>query len=158
MLRGIKIWLLRALVLAVVSSVAYDSYAVTITRDPGGWVDDYVAKYSLWRSEGRAVRIAGDCNSACTLAIGMIPAARLCAEPQARFGFHSASLSDGNTMKRIAHDQRSTSFIWRSYPPVLRQMLFKRWGWDGDDPVKGEHPEIMFIKSPDIYKFVRPCV
>ena len=59
-------------VLAVLTSAtAHADYR--ITRDHGGLVDEYKAKYTAIRDRGERVIIDGICNSACTLVLGIVP-------------------------------------------------------------------------------------
>src|SRR5206468_5139388 len=44
-----------------------------ITRDHGGYVEEYKAKYARVREKGERVIIDGICNSACTLVLGIVP-------------------------------------------------------------------------------------
>ena len=44
-----------------------------ITRDHGGYVEEYKAKYKRVRDSGERVVIDGICNSACTLVFGIVP-------------------------------------------------------------------------------------
>jgi len=61
-----------------------------ITRDPGGLLDQYKAKYTVVRDRGERVIIDGMCSSACTLVLGIVPLSRVCVTPRARLGFHMA--------------------------------------------------------------------
>ena len=65
-----------------------------ITRDHGGLVDDYKAKYGLIRDRGERVVIDGICNSACTLVLGIVPLNRICATPRALVRRRSNSARD----------------------------------------------------------------
>jgi len=44
-----------------------------ITRDHGGYVEEYKAKYKRIRDNHERVIIDGICNSACTLVFGIVP-------------------------------------------------------------------------------------
>src|SRR6267142_410108 len=61
-----------------------------VTRDHGGLVEDYKAKYAEVRDRGERVVIDGICNSACTLVLGIVPLNRICVTPKASLGFHQA--------------------------------------------------------------------
>ena len=61
-----------------------------ITRDHGGYVDQYKARYAKLRDSGERVIIDGICNSACTLVLGIVPLNRICVTPKASLGFHQA--------------------------------------------------------------------
>src|SRR5215468_2714401 len=49
-----------------------------ITRDHGGYVDEYKARYKRIRDKGERVIIDGICNSACTLVFGIVPMNKIC--------------------------------------------------------------------------------
>ena len=61
-----------------------------ITRDHGGYVEEYKAKYKRVRDRSERVIIDGICNSACTLVFGIVPMNRICVTPRASLGFHQA--------------------------------------------------------------------
>ena len=62
--------------LALWSASARADYRVT--RDHGGLVDEYKAKYAAIRDRGERVIIDGICNSACTPVLGIVPLNRVC--------------------------------------------------------------------------------
>src|SRR6476620_3275328 len=78
------------------SSTAAADYR--ITRDHGGLVDAYKAKYAKIRDHGERVIIDGICNSACTLVLGIVPLNRICVTPKASLGFHQAYFDKSRTM------------------------------------------------------------
>ncbi len=61
-----------------------------VTRDHGGYVEEYKAKYKRIRDKGERVIIDGICNSACTLVFGIVPMNKICVTPKASVGFHLA--------------------------------------------------------------------
>ena len=61
-----------------------------ITRDHGGYVEEYKAKYQRIRDRKERVIIDGICNSACTLVFGIVPMNKICVTPKASLGFHQA--------------------------------------------------------------------
>src|SRR4029453_15392361 len=81
-------WRLAAILLVLSTSAAAAEYR--ITRDHGGLVEDYKAKYVQIRDRGERVVIDGICNSACTLVLGIVPLSRICVTPKASLGFHQA--------------------------------------------------------------------
>ena len=54
-----------------------------ITRDTGGYVEAYKARYEQIRDRGGRVVIDGVCNSACTVVLGIVPRNRICVTPRA---------------------------------------------------------------------------
>src|SRR5437764_15296397 len=61
-----------------------------ITRDHGGYVEEYKSKYKRIRDKGERVIIDGICNSACTLVFGIVPMNKICVTPKASVSFHLA--------------------------------------------------------------------
>ena len=61
-----------------------------ITRDHGGYVTEYKAKYERIRDRKERVIIDGICNSACTMVFGIVPMNKVCVTPRASLGFHQA--------------------------------------------------------------------
>src|SRR5262249_4706103 len=68
-----------------------------ITRDHGGVVDEYKARYATIRDRRERVVIDGICNSACTLVLGIVPLNRICVTPRASLGFHMAYYDKATT-------------------------------------------------------------
>ena len=64
-------------------------HADTIIRDdPGGILQKYDVKYRQIASRGEKVVIDGDCASACTIILGIVPRENVCVTARARLGFH----------------------------------------------------------------------
>jgi hypothetical protein len=61
-----------------------------ITRDNGGYLEEYKAKYARIRDSGERIIIDGICNGACTVLLGIVPLNRVCVTPRARLGFKEA--------------------------------------------------------------------
>ena len=61
-----------------------------ITRDHGGYIEEYKARYQRIRARHERVIIDGICNSACTLVFGIVPINKICVTPRASLGFHQA--------------------------------------------------------------------
>ena len=74
-MRGLSVVVL----LALTAPAAAD---LRITKDLGGYIDQYKAKYARIRDAGERVVIDGTCNSACTLVLGIVPLERVCATPR----------------------------------------------------------------------------
>ena len=69
--------LLCAIVLA--SGIVPASATMRIAEDRGGQIGHYLQAFAMLRSTGENVVIDGNCLSACTLVLGLIPRARVCA-------------------------------------------------------------------------------
>src|SRR5215472_9096404 len=64
-------------------------HADTIIReDLGGILQKYDTKYRQIAAQGEKVVIDGDCASACTIILGIVPRENVCVTTRARFGFH----------------------------------------------------------------------
>jgi hypothetical protein len=120
-----------------------------ITRDHGGLVDEYKAKYAAIRDRGERVVIDGICNSACTLVLGIVPLNRICVTPRASLGFHQAYYD-----KRLTFGMKVTSYAGTadlmSYYPVSVKDWIARHG--------GLTPEMKKVKNgPELWAIVDPC-
>lgn len=132
---GVKVW-------SAGPSLAPEPKTHTISGDPGGKIISYIAKYVAWNVANDRVIIDGECNSACTIVVGVIDDDKLCATRNAEFGFHSASFGK-------AYDATWTAALWTFYDGRAERVL-KQHGWKGPS----NHPEILVIDAQEI---VRPC-
>ncbi len=99
-----------------------------VTRDYGGYVEEYKAKYGKVRDRKERVIIDGICNSACTLVLGIVPLNRICVTPRASLGFHQAYYD-----KRWTAGLRVTSFagtdeLMSYYPPTVKAWITRHGG------------------------------
>jgi len=156
----------RKIVLSLGVAGAVGAGAVTFHKEPhviqfnpGGSLSEFYELYSTIRTEGRNVRIDGMCLSACTMVAGLIPPERICVTPYAVLGFHSAYRI---SMVGPEHSSEGTRMIWQTYPATLRRMLIDA-GWNGDpaehreDRQLNKHPQMIFIRTPELYAIFRPC-
>jgi hypothetical protein len=102
------------------------SATVRIVEDHGGEVGKYLQAFAKLRSTGETVVIDGDCLSACTMVLGLVPSKQLCATPRARFGFHAASMltNDG----RLITSALATESLWGIYPVSVRRWINRHGG------------------------------
>jgi hypothetical protein len=82
--------MIKKLILASTLLWSLPANALTITNDGGGLIPMYVAKMQRAAAIGERVIIDGNCLSACTMTLGIIPPQNVCATPRAVLGFHSA--------------------------------------------------------------------
>jgi hypothetical protein len=134
------------LVVATGVSVSYARATILITADVGGTILDYAERFHRAREAGEHVVIDGNCLSACTMVIGMIPRDRVCATPKAVLGFHAAfrTTSDGN---RVASTD-ATKFMMNAYTPELRRWINQRGGLT---------TQMIFLTGRELAAFVPPC-
>jgi hypothetical protein len=120
-LRGL---LLCAAILA--SAVAPAKADVRIAEDRGGQIGRYLQAFASVRSSGERVVVDGNCLSACTLVLGVIPHNKICATPRARFGFHAAWMPDEDG--RPVTSRMGTQALWEVYPPSVRRWINRHGG------------------------------
>jgi hypothetical protein len=100
--------------------------ALTIRNDHGGNLGEYADRFAAITHSGQRVAIAGPCNSACTLVLGL-PHDRLCVTPRARFGFHRAYEIDARG-RPLRDSPSGTAYLMNSYPPNVRAWLAAHGG------------------------------
>jgi hypothetical protein len=140
--------LLLSLTLLVVMSTP--AHAVLhITRDHGGYVDEYKTKYKRIRDRGERVVIDGICNSACTLVFGFVPMNKICVTPRASVGFHQAYYDKAFTFGIKVTSAEGTSDLMSYYPETVKDWIRRNGGLT---------TEMKKIKNGDeLWKIVDPC-
>jgi hypothetical protein len=90
-----------------------------ITRDHGGYVEEYKAKYQRIRDRHERVIIDGICNSACTLVFGIVPLNKICVTPRASVGFHEAYYDKAFTFGIKVTSSAGTADLMSYYPGTV---------------------------------------
>jgi hypothetical protein len=120
-----------------------------ITRDFGGYIDEYKAKFTAIRDRGDRVIIDGACDSACTLVLGIVPLSHICVTPRARLGFHMAyndQLAPNGT--KILSEEATADMM--SYYPESVKLWLSRHG--------GLTPDLKKLRNgPELWEIVDPC-
>jgi hypothetical protein len=120
-----------------------------ITRDFGGLVEQYKAKYAKIRDRGERVIIDGICNSACTLVLGIVPLNRVCVTPKASLGFHQAYYDKAWTFGVKVTSYAGTADLVRYYPQSVKEWISRQGGLT---------PEMKRVKNgPELWMMVDPC-
>jgi hypothetical protein len=120
-----------------------------ITRDHGGYVEEYKVKYHRIREKGERVIIDGICNSACTLVLGIVPHNRICATPRASLGFHQAYYDKAFTFGIKVTSLEGTTDLMSYYPKPVKEWLQAKGGLTTD---------MKKVKNgADLWKIVDPC-
>lgn len=120
-----------------------------ITRDFGGYVEEYKAKYQRIRETGERVIIDGICNSACTLVLGIVPLQRICATPRASLGFHQAYFDKRWTAGVKVTSIAGTAELMSVYPNPVKEWLARQGGLT---------PEMKKLRNgADLWMIVNPC-
>ena len=94
-----------------------------ITRDHGGYVEEYKAKYKRIRDRKERVIIDGICNSACTLVFGIVPMNKICVTPKASLGFHQAYYDKAFTFGIKVTSSEGTSDLMSYYPDTVKDWI-----------------------------------
>src|SRR5262245_49923386 len=131
---------------AVVISVTSASATMRIADDRGGRLGRYVETFTTVRSSGERVVIDGNCLSACTLVLGLVPPERLCATHRARFGFHAAWMPDWDG--RPVTSPLGTQDLWSLYPASVRRWILTHGGLSR---------EMIFMQGRDLNGIVASC-
>ena len=130
----------------VAISVTSASAEVRIAEDRGGQIGQYLQTFNTMRSSGEHIVIDGNCLSACTLVLGVIPRNRMCATSRARFGFHAAWMPDGNG--RPVTSTMGTRALWNIYPAPVRQWIDRHGGLSR---------KMIFLQGDDLAAIIAPC-
>ena len=139
------------LVLVLTSALAVTpAHAVLhITRDHGGYVEEYKTKYKHIRDSGERVVIDGICNSACTLVFGIVPMNKISVTPRASLGFHQAYYDKAYTFGIKVTSAEGTSDLISYYPETVRDWIRRNGG------LTNEMKKI--TNGEELWKIVDPC-
>ena len=119
-----------------------------ITRDHGGYVEEYKSKYKRIRDRKERVIIDGICNSACTLVLGIVPLNRICVTPRASLGFHQAYYDKRLTAGIKVTSYAGTADLMSYYPETLKEWINRHGGLTNDMKKIKNGPELWAIIDP----------
>jgi hypothetical protein len=139
----------RGLILSVIllaAAVAPASATMRISEDRGGQIGQYLQTFALLRASGERVIIDGNCLSACTLVLGIIPRDRICATSRARLGFHAAWMPDEDG--RPVTSPMGTQALWRVYPTSVRTWITRNGGLSR---------KMIFLEGRALARYVPSC-
>ena len=140
---------IRSLLLCVAvlaSGITSASATMRIAEDRGGQIGHYLQAFATLRSSGERVVVDGNCLSACTLVLGLIPHERMCATPRARFGFHAAWMPD--TDGQPVTSPLGTQALWNIYPMTVRRWISRHGGLSR---------KMIFLQGSDLGGIVASC-
>ena len=120
-----------------------------ITRDFGGYVEEYKAKYTKVKTRGERVIIDGICNSACTLVLGIVPLNRICATPRASMGFHQAYFDKRWTAGLRVTSVAGTDELMSYYPPAVKKWITRNGGLSAQMK--------RAVNGPELWAIIDPC-
>lgn len=118
---------------------------VQISSDSGGRIGDYFRWYKAIRRNGDRVIIDGQCLSACTLVVAIIPRERLCATRNAVLGFHAAEVDEYNARKSSVQASRA---LFKLYPASVQSWIARRGGLTS---------RMLLMRGRELDTVVRPC-
>jgi hypothetical protein len=140
---------LTLLVLGIFAATPARPEVLHITRDHGGYVEEYKAKYQRIRIRGERVVIDGICNSACTLVFGIVPMNKICVTPKASIGVHQAYYDKAFTFGIKVTSADGTSDLLSYYPDPMKDWIRRNGGLT---------TEMKKIKNgEELWKIVDPC-
>ena len=145
---GVMRRLAFALVLPLVLWTVSAHADYRITRDHGGLVDEYKARYAQIRDRGERVIIDGICNSACTLVLGIVPLNRVCVTPRASVGVHQAYYDKSTTFGIKVTSYAGTADLMSYYPDPLKEWISRHGGLTTDMKKIKNGPELWAIIDP----------
>ena len=130
----------------LVFSITSASATIRIAEDRGGQIGHYLQTFTSVRSSGETVVIDGNCLSACTLVLGLVPHERICATQRARFGFHAAWMPDHNG--RPVTSPLGTEALWSIYPASVKRWINRHGGLSR---------KMIFMEGPELNGIVASC-
>jgi hypothetical protein len=117
-----------------------------ISEDRGGQIGQYLQTFAAVRSSGERVVIDGNCLSACTLILGIVPRERICATARARLGFHAAWMPDESG--RPVTSPMGTEALWNIYPNYVRRWITRKGGLSR---------KMIFLQGAELAHLVPAC-
>jgi hypothetical protein len=146
-----------AILILLVASTVPASADLRITRDHGGYLDEYKAKYARIRDNGERVIIDGICNGACTALLGIVPLERVCVTPRAILGFneayYDATQATGAFWQSLAGwsmtNTSATAELMSLYPEPVKNWISRQGGLS---------PKMKYLKKgPELWAIIDPC-
>jgi hypothetical protein len=131
---------------ALALSMTSASATMRISEDRGGQIGRYLEAFATMRSSGERVVVDGNCLSACTLVLGVVPRERICATQRARFGFHAAWMPDRDG--RPVTSPLGTQALWSIYPASVRRWISQHGGLSR---------KMIFMQGQDLNGIVASC-
>jgi hypothetical protein len=114
-------FLAPTLLAMTLSIAAQAAPTVTISNNPGGNIAVFALSAAEYRNTGTLVKFTGNCDSACTLFLGL-PSHQTCVTSGASFRFHAPFGVSGNSQK-IAQ-----AYLMRKYPGWVRSWIDRNNG------------------------------
>jgi hypothetical protein len=125
--------------------MAGSAYAekVYYLHDPGGNVSEHYFTYSQVNKDYDRVVIDGQCKSACTMVLGVVPLNKICITPGGYFMFHAAHHGDRTL------NPATTQQMMAAYAPAVRGWVIRHHALEQVDPYT-------YLYAKDV-TFIRHC-
>ena len=130
----------------LVCGVSSASATMLISEDRGGQIGHYLQTFASVRSTGENVVIDGNCLSACTLVLGIVPRNRICVTRRAMLGFHAAWMPGANG--KPVPSAVGTQALWDLYPQNVRKWINSRGGLSS---------KMMFLRGSELMAMYPEC-
>lgn len=116
-----------------------------IENSPGGSVEAFKQTRDMLKQQKVEVRVKGYCVSACTLFLGL---EKICAYPNARFGFHSQFLMHPEVPGVRIYDSTQLNALRAEYPMDIQKWI---------DDNGGLKPDLIWLKGEELFKLIPEC-
>jgi hypothetical protein len=127
------------------SGIHASSATVRILDDRGGRIGQYLDKFNAIRASGQNVVIDGECVSACTMVLGIVPEDKICVTSRASLGFHNAyNLKAG---ARVTNAE-ATELLYSSYSAPVKKWITAHGGLG---------PRMVVLRGKELQSMYRPC-
>jgi hypothetical protein len=136
--------LIGALLVALTTTPA--SPTVRVSNDLGGQIGPYLERLMALRDSGEPIVIDGNCLSACTLVLGVLPPERICVTPRARLGFHAAWHT--GDFGRPVVGRAGTQLLMEIYPAPVKAWIRKQGGLS---------PQMIYLSGRELTSMYRAC-
>ena len=124
-----------------------DAFAtIRIVDDGGGNIGTYYSRFTALRQAGEQVVIDGNCLSACTLVVGIVPPDRICVTRNASLGFHAAYRPGARGEKVV--NIPATRTLMSLYPPRIRHWIRHNGGLTS---------QMLYLSGRDLTGMFRHC-
>jgi hypothetical protein len=111
-------------------------------HDPGGNITEHYYTYSQVNAAYDRVVIDGQCKSACTMVLGIVPLNKICIAPSGYFMFHAAHNRDRSFNPQL------TQQMMAAYAPVVRDWVLRHHAVEHVDPYTYLYPkDVRFIRQ-----------
>ncbi|WP_420003890.1 hypothetical protein [Arenibacterium sp. LLYu02] len=119
------------------ANAASSQRKIVVQADPGGAVSQRIAEIQAYRKQGVRVQIEGQCNSSCTLYLGM---PQTCVSRQALLGFHGPMSQFAGIPLPPQQFEEWSQIMASYYPSPVRKWFLKdaRYTLNGIKTISGE--------------------